>query len=147
MRLPSGHQVSRDTPIYAGSNFTWGEATKGCRRHIEDLKLNGKLILTARQIEENIIATAVKLDIYRSNLGGRPLWVNSWYRPEKVNSRVGGVKTSRHRFGDGVDIRSDYLSAHQIYKILDRLHFDGGLGGYYSFVHIDFRGEIARWRG
>ena len=145
MQLPSGNQVFRDTPIYAGSNFTWGEATKGCRRHIEDLYIDYKLIATARSIEERIIATAVELDIYRSLLGSRPIKVNSWYRPQEENARVGGSKWSRHQYGDAVDIRSNYLSSYQIYKLLDRKHSCGGLGKYYSFCHVDFRGKRARW--
>ena len=145
MRLPSGNQVFRDTPIYANSNFTWGEATKGCRRYIEDLYIDGKLIATARSIEERIIATAVELDIYRSLLGGRPIKVNSWYRPQKENTRVNGSKWSRHQYGDAIDIYSNYLSSYQIYKLLDRKHLYGGLGKYYSFCHVDFRGKKARW--
>lgn len=147
MRLPSGNQVFKDTPIYAGSNFTWGEATNSCRRYIEDLYINGKLIMEAINIEKNIIRSATILDIYRSHLGSRPINVNSWYRPKLENLRVGGSKWSRHQYGDAVDIRSDYLSSRQVYKLLDRLHVDGGLGGYYSFVHVDFRGKTARWRG
>lgn len=147
MRLPSGHQVFKDTPIYAGSNFTWGEATKGCRRKLEDLIIDGKLQITARQIEEKIIATAIELDIYRSRLGNRPIWVNSWYRPQKANFRVGGSKYSRHQYGDAVDIRSDYFEPYQIYNLLDRLHVQGGLAKYAKFVHVDFRGKLARWFG
>ncbi|MCC0179865.1 hypothetical protein I4641_23285 [Waterburya agarophytonicola K14] len=47
-------------------------------------------------------------------------------RPRHINSRVGGSKYSRHQYGDAVDIRSDYFSAFQIHKILDRLHLEGG---------------------
>lgn len=147
MKLPSGKVVSKDTPIYVGSNFTWGEATKNCTRPIQALVIDGKLIKSAIAIEQKIVTTAKELDIYRSHLGGRPLWINSWYRPSHINRRVGGAKYSRHLYGDAVDLRSDYLSAHQIFKMLDKLHLSGGLGGYYSFCHVDFRGRLARWRG
>ncbi|MCC0179883.1 hypothetical protein I4641_23380 [Waterburya agarophytonicola K14] len=147
MKLPSGKVVTRNTPIYIGSNFTWGEATKDCTRPVQDLIINGKLIISSNAVEQNIVATAKELDIYRSLLGNRPIKVNSWYRPSHVNTWVGGSKYSRHQYGDAVDIRSDYFSAFQIHKILDRLHLEGGLGRYYSFVHIDFRGQVARWFG
>jgi zinc D-Ala-D-Ala carboxypeptidase len=75
------------------------------------------------------------------------LSTTSWYRPQHINHRVGGVKDSRHLFGDAVDISSDYLAPQAMYKLLDKIHMRGGLGRYYSFVHIDFRGEIARWLG
>lgn len=146
MKLPSNNRVHANTPIYAGSNFTWGEATKNGRRQISDLVINGKLIATAASIEQRIIATAIELDIYRSLLGNRPIWINSWYRPASVNARVGGSLWSRHQFGDAVDIRSDYLSAYQVYKILNAVHNLGGLGRYVSFTHVDWRGQKARWK-
>ena len=145
MKLPTGAIVDKNTPIYSGSNFTWGEATNNCTRQIEDLAIDDRLLKSAYYIEKNIIATAKKLDKIRAILGNRPLWVNSWYRPSKVNARVGGGRYSRHQFGDAVDIKSNYYSPYQIYKILDRQHPDGGLGKYYSFTHIDWRGEYARW--
>ncbi len=146
MLLPSGNTVNSHTPIYSGSNFTWGEVTNNCQRHIQDLIIDGKLILSANKIEQNIITTARNLDDIRGQLGNYPLWVNSWYRPSYINVRVGGSKWSRHQYGDAVDIRSDYLPAGQIYRKLRDVHV-GGLGRYYSFVHVDFRADIARWSG
>ncbi len=145
MLLPSNVTVHKHTPIYDGSNFTWGEATKNCTRQPTDLIIQNKLILTSKQIEKNIIQTARRLDRIREVLGNRPLWVNSWYRPKHINSRVGGGKYSRHQYGDAVDIRSNYLSPAQIFQLLDRLHGDGGLSRYFNFVHVDFRGHKARW--
>lgn len=147
MLLPSKKRVSISTPIYPGSHFSWGEATDNCSRPLQDLIINNKLRMSAGQIEQNIIATATQLDEMRMLLGNRPLKVNSWYRPQHINHRVGGAKNSRHLFGDAVDISSDYLAPSTIYKMLDKIHMHGGLGRYYSFVHIDFRGEIARWLG
>lgn len=85
-----------------------------------------------------IIATARKLDEIREDLQRRPIWVNSWYRPKHINRAVGGAKWSRHQYGDAVDIKSNYHSPQ---------HITGGLGRYYSFVHIDWRGTKARWHG
>ncbi len=146
MYLPSGSSVNKSTPVYPGSNFTWGEVTNGCQRFIQDLIIDDKLILTAIDIEKTIIHTARNLDKVRSQLGNRPIWVNSWYRPSYINARVGGGKWSRHQYGDAIDIRSNYYSAAQIYRLLRDNH-DGGLGRYYSFVHIDWRDEKARWNG
>ena len=143
MLLPSGSTVEKHTPIYSGSNFTWGEATKNCTRHIKDLIIDGKLIITAIGIEGRIIRTAQKLDRIRADLGNRPLHVTSWYRPSHINARVGGSFWSRHQYGDAVDIKSNYQSPRQIFNKL-RGHV-GGLKAYYSFVHIDWRGKVARW--
>ena len=145
MKLPSGRYVSINTPIYLDSNFTWGEATRNCSRPISDLVINGRLFATALSIERTIVLTAQKLDELRAKLGNRPIWINSWYRPQNVNHRVGGSKYSRHQFGDAVDIRSNYYSPTDIYSTVDKTHYNGGLGKYPTFVHIDWRGNKARW--
>lgn len=146
MQLPDGSIVRSNTPIYLGSNFSWGEATKNCSRPPQDLIIDNKLILSSGQVQQNIVKTARALDRVRKLLGSRPLLVNSWYRPSHINKRVGGARWSRHQYGDAVDIRSNYVSPSQIYRMLRDVHI-GGLGRYYSFVHIDWREEVARWRG
>lgn len=147
MQLPSGKLVFADTLIYSGSHFTWAEATDNFTRQLQDLVIDGELIITAADIEANIIEAAKRLDRIRTLLNNRPIYVNSWYRPAHINRRVGGATYSRHQYGDAINIRSNYISAYQIYKLLDRIHKNGGLGRYFSFVHVDFRGEWARWKG
>lgn len=145
MLLPSGKTVYSSTPIYPGSNFTWGEATKNCTRELEDLVIKGKLIITASAVEQNIIKTAQKMDRYRAQLGDYPITVTSWYRPQQVNRSVGGSTRSRHQYGDGVDWRSNYLSPLQINAQLEANHNDGGYHCYRNFTHTDWRGHKARW--
>lgn len=145
MLLPSGKTVNKNTPIYPGSFFSWGEATHNCSRPLKDLVINDKLILLDSQVEDNIVRAAYNLDKVRQILGDRPIHVNSWYRPQHINERVGGSRLSRHQYGDAVDVRSNYLSPAQIYKLLEPLHLLGGLGRYFGFVHIDWRGTKARW--
>lgn len=144
MLLPNNQWVDKETPIYPGSHFTWGEATDECTRCIVDLIIDNKLILDGASIKDNIIQTAKNLDAVRELLGARPIYVNSWYRPQHINARVGGGKFSRHQYGDAVDIRSDYFAPLKIYKTLDAIH-KGGLGKYPNFIHIDWRGVKARW--
>ena len=145
MILPSGKTVNSSTPIYSGSHFSWGEVTKDCTRYLQDLIVNGRLIITAVQIEKKIVETAIKLDEIRALFSNRPIHVNSWYRPQHVNKAVGGSNSSRHQFGDAVDIRSDYFYPINIYKKLEPDHDTGGISCYPSFVHIDWRGVKARW--
>lgn len=144
MLLPSGNNVYSITPIYPGSNFTWGEATKKCTRSIQDLYLDRILVVSAIQVERSIIETAKQLDRLRAKLDNRPLHINSWYRSQAVNARVGGAKYSRHQYGDAVDLRSDYFAPRKIYNLAEPDHL-GGIGCYYNFVHIDWRGNKARW--
>ena len=143
--LPSGGRVSRYTPVYPGSNFTWGEVTKNGTRAIRSLYIQRKLVVSDAVIEGKIIATAQRLDLIRSKLGDQPIYINSWYRPAHVNHRVGGSLWSRHQYGDGVDIRSNKLSPREIYQQIEPYHDAGGISCYDTFVHIDWRGHKARW--
>ena len=145
MRLPSGKIVYPSTPIYPGSNFTWGEATKNCTREIEDLYIDGRLIIDALNIEQNIIDAAQKMEEYRAKLGNKPIIVNSWYRPQSVNQRVRGSKYSRHMYGDALDWVCRYFSPQQIARILKPHHNHGGYKAYNDFTHTDWRGTRARW--
>ena len=145
MLLPSGKTVDSNTPVYPGSNFTWGEVTKSCTRSLCDLVIDGKTIINKFEIERKIVETAKNLDRIRQLLGNKPIFVNSWYRPPNVNRAVKGGKYSRHMFGDGVDIRSSHYNPAGIYALLNPQHSAGGLGKYADFVHIDWRGARARW--
>ena len=147
MQLPSGKQVYSRTPIYPGSNFTWGEATKNCTRLIQDLVIDGKFIISAVDIEKNIVQTARNMDNYRQKLGDQPIIVTSWYRPSNVNSAVGGSKWSQHQYGYAVDWVCSHLTPAQIATLLEPHHNAGGYKCYIdkNFTHTDWRGEKARW--
>ena len=142
MQLSNGRKVDRDTPILAGSNFSWGEATKGLKRIPQDLFLNNKLICSSQEIEQNIIKLAKYLDNVRDILGNRPLIVTSWYRPKHINSRVGGSTNSQHLYGHAVDFYCNYLSPSEIYGRLDGWHgTKGGLAKYFTWAFI---GEMVQ---
>lgn len=147
MRLPSGNTVNKDTPIYPGSHFTWGEATQNCTRHIRNLVIDGNLIVPATLIELKIVQTAMSMDNYREKLGGKPINVTSWYRPSNVNSQVSNSKWSRHQYGDAVDWTCSHLTPTQIASQLEPYHNDGGYKCYSrkNFTHTDWRGTRARW--
>lgn len=145
MQLPSGKIVYPSTPIYPGSNFTWGEATKNCTRALKNLWIDEVLVATALQIEARIIKTASAMDTIRASLGNYPITVTSWYRASSINKLVGGSKYSRHQYGDGVDWKVNHLSPRQIAAILESSHTDGGYKAYQKFTHTDWRGYKARW--
>ena len=147
MHLPSGKTVASNTPIYPESNFTWGEATDNCTRTIQDLVIDGRLIISAIAIEQNIVQTARNMDKYRQELGDKPIIVTSWYRPSNVNSSVGGSRWSRHQYGDAVDWVCSHLPPAHIATRLEPHHNAGGYKCYIdkNFTHTDWRGEKARW--
>lgn len=89
----------------------------------------------------------------REFFGNRVL-INSGYRCEKHNAKVGGAKTSQHTIGSAVDFRVEGVATQIVYHhcikmfgdkplgIAVKINKDNPMGG---FVHLDTRGKKARW--
>lgn len=89
----------------------------------------------------------VKLNAIRSRYG-KPIVVTSGYRSPEHNAAVGGVKNSYHTLGLAADIRSlseNRSDLSELQQICDEMNQTGGVGFYDTFVHVDVRGERARW--
>lgn len=80
-----------------------------------------------------------------------PVNLLSVYRDETYNSFVGGKPASRHLMFDAADFhvvgdgRSTQDWADFAKKLRQEGEFEGGVGIYSSFVHIDMRGTRANW--
>ncbi len=139
--------VALTAPIYAGSHFTWGEATRNGGRMPQDTSFNGAII-TAATITSNIIKIARQLDVIRSQFGDRSITVTSWLRPPAVNKAVGGVGNSQHLTGWAVDILIEGYQPHTVAAKLES-SWPGGLGDSAGFTHLDMRHlaqqAAARW--
>ena len=92
-------------------------------------------------MDENLLNA---LDIIRDEYG-KPMKVNSAYRSEAHNAKVGGVKNSQHRLGLAVDIHISSQEEGDMLEKLARKHIVGGIGRYHTFIHIDARGTTAYW--
>lgn len=87
----------------------------------------------------------VRLNAIRSRFG-KPIIINSGYRSPEHNKAVGGVANSQHVKGMAADIRpTDLKDLSELQKICDEMNPNGGVGYYNTFVHVDVRGEKARW--
>ena len=75
---------------------------------------------TMEQVE-NMCVLVSFLDMIRDEFG-EPIVVNSGYRSDEVNRKVGGVATSLHRSGRAADIRPCYDRADEFYSELHRLY-------------------------
>jgi hypothetical protein len=119
-------------PIYPGSHFTWGEATK-----------NGTRIPENATIVSNIIKQAKELDKLRAHLGV-PLMVTSYYRDPRSNAAVGGASRSSHLTGLATDIFTPAMSANQLQaKVIDFWKAGGiGKGAAKGFVHVSSDGWL-----
>lgn len=89
--------------------------------------------------EANILRIADEFALIR-RAWGSAIGVTSGYRPEPINSQVGGVANSRHVVGDALDIYPVNGDLQGFYQWLVR-RWSGGLGDGRSkgFIHIDGR--------
>jgi lysozyme family protein len=97
----------------------------------------------------NVVDLAKVLDALREALG-HPIVLNSVYRNETHNAAVGGVKGSQHRLFRAADLRVvGHGSPPEWAAVLKQMRaaklFQGGIGVYRTFVHVDTRGWNADW--
>ena len=93
--------------------------------------------------EEELFYIAGQYSLIQEAWGG-PLGITSGYRPEPINTRVGGAPGSYHSKGMALDIYPVGESCAAFYKWLAR-RWTGGLGDgcHKGFVHIDTRNDGA----
>lgn len=104
-----------------------------------------------REYIENVIELAENLQVLRDHLD-KPLFINSAYRHEEYNRRIGGSRNSQHLTASAADIFCPYLDAWEVADAIEMLikagkMKEGGLGRYKSFTHYDIRNYRARWNG
>ncbi len=85
-----------------------------------------------------------RLQKLREEVG--PIRVTSGYRCLVHNQRVGGAPDSQHRW-IATDIQPLNVPLAQVYELVqsEDLFGLGGIGRYDDFLHLDLRGEMARW--
>ena len=133
-------------------NFYWYEAASKCGRP------------TPLGRRKAIIATARSLERFRSKCGDRTITIVSWYRTPQHNRKVKGRPKSKHLLGIAVDLRvkgmshakarliaMDMMRSGELPKggigFYPKRKAENGKGGKKGFLHLDFRGKNARWRG
>lgn len=79
---------------------------------------------------------------------GKPVNINSAYRNDAYNKKVGGADYSQHKYGMAADININGVSPATIAAYVETfMPNTGGIGIYSSFVHVDVREARARWNG
>jgi len=73
-----------------------------------------------------------------------PLYINSGYRCQEENEKVGGVKKSYHLFGMAADVSVRNISIPELLYFAEKYKF-GGIGIYRTFLHLDIRQIESRW--
>lgn len=77
---------------------------------------------------------------------GRPVGINSAYRTEWWNKKVGGASSSQHVKGTACDIQVAGVPSWAVAGFLEMNYRDNGIGYYSTFTHIDSRGYRVMWK-
>ena len=103
------------------------------------------------ELASNVIELAANLQVLRDKIEA-PITINSGYRTQAYNAKIGGVPSSQHLFGKAADITTRDYSPSELATIIETLIVagkmkQGGVGRYRGFVHYDIRGTHAKWQG
>jgi uncharacterized protein YcbK (DUF882 family) len=104
--------------------------------------LHGDDPLPPAWVVNNLTRLAHRLQGIRDLLG-LPVLINSGYRTAEHNRAVGGVKNSFHLKGMAADIIIPGMPAAEVQRHLR--NWQGGMGSYAHFTHVDIRPYRARW--
>lgn len=97
------------------------------------------------EVEENLEALIDNVLDPLREAWGEPIIVNSGYRCEKLNTAVGGSKTSQHRYGQASDIvpkNKTKARVKELFQLIQKLGlpFDQLINeSDYSWVHISYK--------
>lgn len=102
---------------------------------------------TPIHVQHNLLQLCRQLEIIRHELGA-PVIINSGYRSQAHNKKIGGAKHSYHLCGMAADIRTQFHTPQQVFDTILRLIQSGevtpgGLKKYDTFVHYDIRGILV----
>lgn len=100
---------------------------------------------TDETIIDNLNYTLNRLNTIREQYG-KPIYINSGYRCDELNTLVGGVKDSKHRLGLAVDLRWD---TDLIDFLIENCSFDKLIrekAGKSKWIHLQFCRNIYKER-
>ena len=97
------------------------------------------LLLPEPQVNMNVLPDTFNKAVKLAKSLGRPIRINSAYRPPEYNAKVGGAKKSKHMCKQAIDIRwpeGDFSSRIAFIQLVIDAGFTG-IGCYNSFIHVD----------
>lgn len=123
-----------------------GQLTKDF--HIREFKCKDGTQVPAELIP-NVQELANNLQVLRDYID-EPVHLNSGYRSDAYNKKVGGSPNSQHKKAKAGDLVTKSYTPKQLAAIIKKLikqgkMKQGGVGIYPSFTHYDTRGTEARW--
>lgn len=114
------------------------------------LKIRGPVAnqLPPKEMWRSMVPTLRAVDRLSQALDERVVEVISAYRTPEYNRRCGSNNASQHVRNTALDLRfkaSPATVSRVAREIRDRGAFEGGVGRYRGFTHIDTRGRNADW--
>jgi len=111
-------------------HFTLAELTHTDHRTLDNTPNEGEI--------ENLGRLAAFLELVKTQLGGRPVFISSAFRSAAVNAAVGSKDTSQHRLGCAADIRVPGMTPRQVVEacIAAKIPFDQIILEFDAWTHI-----------
>lgn len=126
----------KDTKYFKVSEILHSDTAK--KHNIDNTPTDDTII-------DNLNYTLNRLNEIREKYG-KPIYINSGYRCDELNSLVGGVKDSKHRLGLAVDLRWDI---DLIDFLIKNCSFDKLIrekAGKSKWIHLQFSRDINKER-
>jgi putative chitinase len=111
-------------------HFTLAELTHTDHRSLDNTPNEGEI--------ENLRRLAAFLELVKTQLGGKPVLVNSAFRSAAVNAAVGSKDTSQHRSGCAADIRVPGMTPDEVVRsvVTAGLPYDQLIKEFDAWTHI-----------
>ena len=123
------YSVKKDGGTYLSDNFKVKEFA--CNDGSDTVLISDKLVGLLQNIRNHF---------------GAAVTINSAYRTESYNKKIGGATKSQHVNGTAADIVVKGATPLEVAQYVEHIMPDsGGIGVYQSFTHVDVRASRSRW--
>ena len=123
------YSVKKDGSTYLSKNFKVSEFK--CNDGSDTILVSDKLVDLLQNIRDHF---------------GAAVTINSAYRTESYNKKIGGATKSQHVNGTAADIVVKGATPLEVAQYVEHIMPDhGGIGVYQTFTHVDVRSNRSRW--
>ena len=123
------YSVKKDGSTYLSKNFKVSEFK--CNDGSDTVLISDKLVGLLQNIRDHF---------------GAAVTINSAYRTESYNKKIGGATKSQHVNGTAADIVVKGATPLEVAQYVEHIMpGSGGIGVYQSFTHVDVRASRIRW--
>lgn len=123
------YSVKSDGNKYLSANFKVSEFR--CNDGSDKVLISDELVTLIQKIRNHF---------------SRAVTINSAYRTESYNKKIGGATRSQHILGTAADITISGVAPLAVAQYAEFLQpQSGGIGVYTTFTHVDVRSSRSRW--